>query len=81
MDYRSDINIRINEVLDRIRHHLLKDNGDIEFVSYEEENGVANVRFLGNCRTCPLSIMTLRAGIERYILKYVPEVKRIELAN
>jgi Fe-S cluster biogenesis protein NfuA len=81
MERIIEIKFRINEVLDKIRHHLQVDGGDIEFVSFEEEKGIANVRFLGNCRTCPLSIMTLRAGIERYILRYVPEVKRIEMIN
>lgn len=72
------VEIKILEVLYYIRPYLLEDNGDVEFVRFEEDTHVAEIRFLGSCCTCPLSIMTLRAGIERFILKYVPEVRRVE---
>ena len=74
----QDISERIKETLDSIRHHLQKDGGDVEFVRYEEQNKVAVVKFLGACRNCPMSIMTLRAGIERSLLAKIPEIKRIE---
>ena len=64
--------------LEKVRPHLLLDGGDIEFVEYEEYNRVAVVRFIGNCIDCPLSMMTLRGGIERYILYYEPSVRRVE---
>ncbi len=73
-----DIKEEVEKVLVSIRPYLQIDNGDIEFVRYDSDNQVLEVRFLGMCRTCPLSQMTLRAGIERFILKYIPEVKRIE---
>ena len=42
------------------------------------EGGIVEVRLLGSCKDCPLSPMTLRAGIERVLLKKIPEIKRIE---
>jgi len=33
---------------------------------------------VGTCLICPISIMTLRAGVERAVMKDVPEVKRVE---
>lgn len=69
---------KIYRVLESMRGHLLKDGGDIEFVRLEESTNVLEIRFLGNCKGCPLSIMTLRAGIERVILKELPFVKRVE---
>lgn len=72
------VNIKIEQVLKEIRPYLQIDQGDIEFVRYEKETRVAEFRFLGNCKICPLSPMTLRGGIERFILYNVPEVRRIE---
>ncbi len=67
--------------LEKVRPHLLEDGGDIEFVDYEENNRVAVLRFIGNCIDCPLSMMTLRGGIERYILYYEPTVRRVEVVK
>lgn len=73
-----NIATRINRVLQDIRPYLKEDGGDVEFVSYDDLAGIVYVRFQGNCVNCPISIMTLRAGIERYILSEVPGVRRIE---
>ena len=74
----ENIQNKILLALDEIRPYLKQDNGDIEFVRYETDTKVAVVRFLGNCINCPLAIMTLRAGVERYILYYAPEIRRVE---
>lgn len=50
-------------------------------VRFLHETGVLEVRWLGTCAICPMSRMTLRAGIERVILNDVPEVKRIEAVS
>ena len=76
-DELPDIRRRIEDVLAGLRHHLRVDNGDVELVSVSED-GIVEVRFLGECATCSLTIMTLRAGIEREILLDVPGVRRIE---
>ena len=68
---------RILQALDVCRPYLQKDGGDVELVRIGED-GVVELMFHGTCTICPLSRMTLRAGIERSILKYAPEVKRVE---
>ena len=68
---------KIEEVLEKIRPYLLQDEGDVEFVSIENGN-IVKVRLLGACYNCPLSLMTLRAGIERLLMKEIPGIKRIE---
>ncbi len=73
-----NIKEKVEEILADLRPYLQIDNGDIEFVRYDIENKVLEVRFLGMCGNCPLSQMTLRAGIEQFIIKNIPEVKRIE---
>lgn len=70
----------ILKALESIRPFLQADNGDIELVDVTDD-GIVKVRLLGECEKCPLSIMTLRAGIERTLMKQVPGVKRIEAVN
>ena len=68
---------KIEEVLNTIRPYLQIDGGDVELVDVSEEN-IETVRLLGACNGCPLNLMTLRAGIERALMKEIPEMKRLE---
>ena len=70
----------ILKALESVRPFLQADNGDIELVDVTDD-GIVKVRLLGECEKCPLSIMTLRAGIERTLMKQVPSVRRIEAVN
>jgi Fe-S cluster biogenesis protein NfuA len=70
----------IQKALNGIRPYLQADNGDVELVDVSTD-GIVKVRLTGSCEICPLSIMTLRAGIERTIMKEVPGVRRIEAVN
>jgi Fe-S cluster biogenesis protein NfuA len=74
----SNIRERVEMVLVQVRPYLEIDKGGVEYVLFEEETGVLELRLTGNCRDCPMSLMTLRAGIERYIIKNIPEVRRVE---
>lgn len=69
--------IDLQKVLSSIRPFLQSDNGDVELVEITED-GIVKVRLLGACENCPLSVMTLRAGIERALMRQVPGIKRIE---
>ncbi|MBX7041624.1 MAG: NifU family protein [Ignavibacteria bacterium] len=67
----------VERVLEMVRPFLQQDGGDVEL--YETcEDGIVKVRLLGNCKSCPLGMMTLRAGIERALMNEIPSVKRIE---
>ena len=63
--------------LDRIRPYLAADGGDVEIVRVTDD-GIVEVRLTGSCHDCPMSIMTLRAGIERALMLEHEGVKRIE---
>lgn len=69
---------RILKALARVRPYLNIDEGDVELVRVDRTTGIVEVRLLGNCRTCSMSPMTLRAGVERAIMHDAPEVKRVE---
>jgi Fe-S cluster biogenesis protein NfuA len=66
----------VKQALDMIRPYLQADGGDVELVSVEPE-GVVKVRLVGACGGCPMSQMTLSAGIERILKQQVPAVKRV----
>ena len=67
----------IESSLSRLRIFLAIDGGDVQFVQVKD-NGVVEVRLLGSCVGCPMSLMTLRAGVERALMIEHPEVKRVE---
>ena len=62
-------------VLADIAPLVARDGGKIEFVSYED--GIVTVRLHGACATCPISLMTLRFGIEDRVREQVPELKAV----
>ncbi len=67
----------ILKALDSIRPFLQADNGDIELIEITEDL-IVKVKFTGACDICPMSQMTLRAGVEKSLLKYVPGIRRVE---
>jgi Fe-S cluster biogenesis protein NfuA len=62
--------------INQIRPNLQADGGDVELVEVGED-GVVKVRLTGACRGCPMSQMTLKMGIEKFLKKDVPGVKEV----
>jgi Fe-S cluster biogenesis protein NfuA len=69
---------RIEEVLESIRPALRSDGGDVEFIDFDEDDGVVHLRLMGACGSCPVSMLTLKRGIEQRITSAVPEVRAIQ---
>jgi Fe-S cluster biogenesis protein NfuA len=67
----------ISKSLEKVRPYLRVDGGDVELVQLKDD-GIVEVRLTGSCVLCPMSIMTLRAGIERSLMLDHQEVKRVE---
>ncbi len=68
------------KAIDSIRPYLQADDGDIELVEITED-AIVKVKLVGACAICPMFSMTLRAGVERSLMKQVPGIKRIEAVN
>ncbi len=68
---------KIQEVLEAIRPALHADGGDVEFVSFDEGDGVVHLRLMGACESCPISMMTLKEGIEKRLKSTIPEVTEV----
>ncbi|SIO34617.1 NifU family protein [Halodesulfovibrio marinisediminis] len=71
---------KVEAALDKVRPYLQNDGGDVELVDITER-GIVTVRLTGACKGCPMSQMTLRNTVERFVLKAVPEVKAVEAAE
>ena len=67
---------QIESVLGRIRPMMQADGGDIELV--EVDGSIARIKMLGACGGCPMSMMTLKAGIEAAVVETVPEITSVE---
>ena len=67
---------KVKEVIDELRPMLKADGGDIELVEVTPEGSV-KLKLLGACGHCPMSIMTLKMGIEKRLKEKVPEVKEV----
>ena len=67
---------KILELLNAIRPGLQMDGGDVEFIEIKDD--VVYVKLLGACGGCPMSQLTLKEGIERYLRQEMPEIKSVE---
>ncbi|MCX7765442.1 MAG: NifU family protein [Candidatus Sumerlaeia bacterium] len=67
---------KVKEELNKIRPFLQVEGGDVEYV--EISNDVVKVRLKGMCACCPMSMMTLKYGIEKRLKEAIPEIKGVE---
>jgi len=75
-DPNSEIGMDIlNDTIEYIRPAVQADGGDIKLASVND--GVVNIEMLGACQGCPLSIATLKSGIERILKDKVPGVVEV----
>lgn len=77
---KQDLIALVNNALDDVRPHLAADGGNVEVVDITDEN-IVRVKWLGNCRNCSMSIMTMKAGLEQAIIGRVPHIVGVEAVN
>lgn len=66
---------QVQSVLELVRPAIQMDGGDVRLESVRD--GVVTVRLIGACETCPISPVTLKAGIERLLRERVPGVTAV----
>lgn len=79
-NHNAELIRKVENVIDQIRPYLQADGGNIRFVELTEDY-VVNVELLGACGSCPMSTMTLKAGVEQAMKKAIPEIKSVESIN
>ena len=77
---KPDLLARVESALDAIRPYLVKDGGNVEVAGILPDMTL-ELRLIGNCSDCHMSHMTMRAGIEKSVLKAVPEIQRVIALN
>lgn len=68
---------KVEQSLDSIRPYLKTDGGNIEVMEITDDM-IVKLRLLGNCEDCPMSEMTMTAGVEEAIKRAVPEIAGVE---
>ncbi len=72
----DSIRERVLEALEGMRPYLKSDGGDVRLHDITSEL-VVELELLGNCETCEMSNMTMKAGLEQAIRRVAPEVKQV----
>lgn len=70
----------IEEALDTIRPWMEADGGNVRIVELTTD-GVLKLELAGACGTCPMSSMTMKAGVEEAVRKAVPAIRAVEAIN
>ncbi|HRJ44667.1 MAG: NifU family protein [Caldilineaceae bacterium] len=73
MTNSAPLSERIQQVLDDYRPTLYRDGGDVQLLKVDEK-GVAHVKMLGACIDCPISLLTMRLGIQRLLKENFAEI-------
>lgn len=68
----------IIQTLNKIRHFLQKDGGDVEFVKFED--GIVYVRMQGACQDCMFANADIKDLIEVILQEEVPGVIEVRPA-
>ena len=68
---------RVDRALDGIRPYIHSHGGEVNLLEITE-GGVARLQMIGSCNGCPMSMLTLRLGIERLLKDKVPELAGAE---
>jgi Fe-S cluster biogenesis protein NfuA len=70
----------VEKSLDSIRPYLEADGGNVRVLEVTDDH-VAILELMGNCGFCPMSTMTLKAGVEEAIKRAVPQIKAVQAVN
>jgi Fe-S cluster biogenesis protein NfuA len=76
----TELTKRVEDALDQIRPYLKADGGNVSLVEITEDK-VVRLELLGACKSCSMSMMTMKAGIEETIKRSVPEITAVEAIN
>ena len=76
----TELHEKVENALNTIRPYLEADGGNIKIVEISDNN-IVSLELLGSCGSCPMSTMTLKAGVEEAIKREVPEINKVVAIN
>ncbi|OEK00438.1 hypothetical protein BFP97_02445 [Roseivirga sp. 4D4] len=71
---------RVEAALEKIRPFLIADGGNVKVLEITDDL-IVKLELEGACGTCPMSPMTMKAGVEEALKRDVPEIKGVEAIN
>ncbi len=77
---KVELQQKIEIALNSMRPFLQADGGDVELVDVTEEMEV-QLKLIGNCSSCSMSHMTMKAGIENGLKSAIPQIVRVIAIN
>lgn len=76
----QELEQKIEIALNSMRPFLQADGGDVELVEVTPDMEV-RLRLTGNCSSCNMSHMTMRAGIENGLKNAIPQIRNVVAVN
>lgn len=76
----SELIQKVEEALTSIRPYLQADGGNVSLLEITADM-VVKLELHGACKSCSMSAMTMKAGIEETIKRTVPAIKSVEAVN
>lgn len=76
----SDLTARVETALEQIRPYLQADGGNVSLVEITDDN-IVKLELHGACKSCSMSMMTMKAGIEESIKRIAPEIMGVQAIN
>ena len=76
LDASAPLAERIQSVLDGYRPTLFMDGGDVQLLEVDSQ-GIAHVKMLGACIDCPISVLTMKLGIQRLLKENFSEIRGV----
>ena len=73
----DDLEAQVDRVLEEIRPYIHSHGGEVNVIEVTPE-GVARLQMVGSCNGCPMSMLTMRLGIERLLAEKLPQLKGAE---
>lgn len=60
-------------MLNGYRPNLYMDGGDVEVLQIDDK-GIVHLKMMGACIDCPISLLTMKLGIQRLLKEKFPDV-------
>ncbi len=75
-----DLKAKVEEALEQIRPYLKADGGNVTLIEITDDK-IVKLELLGACKSCAMSAMTMKSGIEESIMRAAPEIKGVVAVN
>ncbi|MES2138391.1 MAG: NifU family protein [Bacteroidota bacterium] len=75
-----DLTAKVEGALEQMRPYLKADGGNVSLIEITDDK-IVKLELLGACKSCSMSAMTLKAGIEEAIKRAAPEIRGVEAVN